>query len=159
LFKSVLRYRTQQQKLVDSRVKLLSEIINNIRAVKLNAYERHFAKRVSDIRQEELVQVRRYGLLRSAIQATFSFTPILASVRKSRICDCRLYTYARIRKVTFITYSLSGHTLDPAIVFSSLQFFAVLRNPIGQLPTQISTFIDAMSAIRRSIHCFVWPSN
>jgi ATP-binding cassette subfamily C (CFTR/MRP) protein 1 len=80
MFKKILTFRQKQEKVVDQRVKLLSEIINNIRAVKLYAYERHFAQRISELRQQELEMLRRYGLIRSAVSATFAFTPVLAAV-------------------------------------------------------------------------------
>lgn len=36
--------------------------------------------------------------------------------------------------VTFITYDLTGHTLDAATIFTGLQFFNVLKTPIAFLP-------------------------
>lgn len=145
MFKRILRYRQAQQKLVDKRGKLLSEIISNIRAVKLYAYETHFAKQISAIRIEELTKLRQYGLIRSAVTSTFAFTPVLAAVRESALKQHIL----TLPPVTFVTYSLSGHKLDVPIVFSSLQFFNVLRQPISNLPTQISSCMDAASAMGR----------
>ena len=52
--------------------------------------------------------------------------------------------------MTFVTYGLTGHTLDAPIIFSSLQLFNVLRNPIVQLPMTLSSLMDAMAGIRTS---------
>lgn len=51
--------------------------------------------------------------------------------------------------VTFVVYSLTGHDLNPAIIFSALQFFNVLRQPISQLPMIIAAVIDAVVALDR----------
>lgn len=40
--------------------------------------------------------------------------------------------------VTFITYGLSGHDLDPATIFTGLQFFNVLKTPIAFLPMALT---------------------
>lgn len=32
--------------------------------------------------------------------------------------------------LAFVTYSLTGHSLDPAIIFSSLTLFQLLRMPV-----------------------------
>lgn len=67
-------------KVVDTRVRLLSEIINNIRAVKLYAYENFFGEKVSVLRREELAKLRRNGINRATMFATMSFIPVLAAV-------------------------------------------------------------------------------
>lgn len=83
----ILKFRRAQEKVVDQRVRLLGEIINNIRSVKLYAYESHFASKVFELRQRELVSLRKYGLLRSVITSTYSFIPTLAAV-----CKCIAFT-------------------------------------------------------------------
>ena len=138
--------RTEQQRLVDGRVRLLNEIINNIRAVKLYAYESHFADRISDIRQQEHVKLGRYGLLRSLVNGIFYFTPILAAVCESS-CHFSLAISLLVvvyhgsdntSLVTFITYGLTGHTLDAGKIFASLQLFNIIKSPIQYLPMQVS---------------------
>ena len=51
--------------------------------------------------------------------------------------------------VTFVTYSLTGNQLNAAIVFSALQFFNVLRQPISRLPMIIAAATDAIVALGR----------
>ncbi len=76
-----------------SRVKILSEVVNNIRAVKLYAYEHYFGGKVSDIRHQEYARLRRKGLLQSMTDATFSFVPVLAAVCEWILANCALVTY------------------------------------------------------------------
>lgn len=81
--KTLLGFRRDQQELVDKRVRLLTEVINNVRVVKLYAYEKIFGAKVSDIREQEHAKLRSYGFLRASFVATFSFIPILAAVCES----------------------------------------------------------------------------
>lgn len=67
---------------MDQRVRLLSEVVNNIRAVKVYAYETYFSDRVANLRRQEHAMLRKYGFNRSIVSATFWFVPTLASVRK-----------------------------------------------------------------------------
>lgn len=53
------------------------------------------------------------------------------------------------RIVTFVVYSLTGNQLNAAIVFSALQFFNVLRQPISRFPMIIAAAIDAVVALGR----------
>ncbi|CAD6567059.1 MAG: hypothetical protein TREMPRED_003289 [Tremellales sp. Tagirdzhanova-0007] len=131
MFVRLITYRQAQMKIVDVRVRLLSEIINNIRAVKLYAYEVFFGEKVSKLRRQELAKLRRNGLNRATMNATMSFIPILASV------------------LTFITYGLSGHPLNAAIIFSGLQYFNVLKQPISFLPLAFTAVTDAAVAVGR----------
>ncbi|ORY22828.1 ABC transporter type 1, transmembrane domain-containing protein [Naematelia encephala] len=131
MFVRMITYRQAQMKVVDQRVRLLSEIINNIRAVKMYAYENFFAGRVTALREQELAKLRRNGINRSTMTASMSFIPILAAV------------------LTFITYGLSGHNLNAAIIFSGLQYFNVLKQPIAFLPMVFTAVSDAAVAIGR----------
>lgn len=83
MFKQILKYRRDQERVVDQRVRLLGEILGSIRAVKLYAYENHFEGKVSSYREQELVRLRHYGFFRSAVNATFEFIPVLAAVCES----------------------------------------------------------------------------
>ncbi|WWC92897.1 uncharacterized protein L201_007859 [Kwoniella dendrophila CBS 6074] len=54
-------YSDQKEQYTDTRVRLLTEILNNVRAVKLYAYERFFGDKVADIRREELKKIFGYN--------------------------------------------------------------------------------------------------
>jgi hypothetical protein len=82
MFSLLLRNRQAQTKLIDKRVGLMAEIINNIRAVKLYAYGTSMSKKVSMVREDEMVILRAYGGLRSTLNALFGFIPVLAAVCK-----------------------------------------------------------------------------
>lgn len=80
VFKLLLACRNDQEKVVDQRTGLLTEIINNIRAVKLYAYESLFGQKVQVMRDEERKLLNRYSLLRTFVRTTFSIVPLVASI-------------------------------------------------------------------------------
>lgn len=53
--------------------------------------------------------------------------------------------------MTFITYGLTGHQLDAPIIFSALQLFNVIRNPLSGLSSAISVIMDGMSGMSTPI--------
>ena len=80
MFKKLLSFRTEQEKLVDKRVKLLTEAINNIRVVKLYAYEKLFLDKVSAIRRQEHAQLRKFANIWAAVWGSFELTPVAATI-------------------------------------------------------------------------------
>jgi len=52
--------------------------------------------------------------------------------------------------VAFITYSLTGHPLNAAIIFSALQQFNIIKYPLQNLPNSLSAVLDSMSGMRKS---------
>ncbi|WVQ83250.1 hypothetical protein IAT38_005389 [Cryptococcus sp. DSM 104549] len=131
MFKRITRLRKTQTSIVDTRVRILSEILNNIRAVKLYAYESWWAEKIGGMRREELGQARKNNLGKSGMNMTMTFVPTLAAI------------------LTFITYALSGHQLDAAIIFTSLQYFNVLKLPITFLPQVMSAIAEGMVGLKR----------
>lgn len=51
--------------------------------------------------------------------------------------------------LSFITYSLAGNELNPAIIFSTLQLFNVIRQPLVMLPMAFTVCSDAYVGIKR----------
>ncbi|ODO10326.1 hypothetical protein I350_02555 [Cryptococcus amylolentus CBS 6273] len=131
MFKRISRLRKAQTKVMDSRVRLLSEVLNNIRSVKLYAYEKLWADRIEDMRKEELQKRRSNSVGKSSLNMIVTFIPTLAAISN------------------YITYSLSGHTLNAAVIFSSLQYFNIMRVPLTMLPQLLSSFSEGKVAVDR----------
>jgi ATP-binding cassette subfamily C (CFTR/MRP) protein 1 len=51
--------------------------------------------------------------------------------------------------LTFVTYSLSGHELNAAIIFTSLQAFNNIRTPLMLLPLALQSVSDAYVGLQR----------
>nr|POE49106.1 oligomycin resistance atp-dependent permease yor1 [Quercus suber] len=129
--RSLMSRRRIINKVTDQRVQLTQEIISSIRFIKLFSWEASFLDRLFEIRSSEIFKVFMLVTIRNGILAVAMVTPVVASI------------------ITFITYSLSGHPLRAAPVFSSLAMFGALSVPLEWLPTAISQVVDAYASLKR----------
>ncbi|RFU34609.1 hypothetical protein B7463_g1692, partial [Scytalidium lignicola] len=118
-------------KITDQRVSLTQEILQSVRFVKYFGWESSFLARLGEIRKREIHSIQILLAIRNAINAVSMSLPIFASM------------------LSFITYSLTSHSLSPAHVFSSLALFNSLRMPLNLLPLVIGQVIDAWSSVYR----------
>ena len=137
LFRRMIDARHGQMRIADQRMRILQEIFNGIRVLKLYAYEPFFQGKVQDLRELEMVKQRKVAVVRSLMTSSMSFLPVLAAV------------------LSFVTYAGSGHSLDTATIFASLQLFNVLKTPLSQLPLSIAMGTDAMVALMRIEKCLL----
>ena len=129
--KSLFVRRRAINKITDQRVSLTQEILQAVRFVKYFGWESSFLERIGNIRKREIRAIQILLSIRNAINAASMSLPIFASM------------------LSFITYSLSNHDLNPAYVFSSLALFNSLRMPLNLLPLVIGQVVDAWSSIGR----------
>ena len=129
--KKLFSRRRAINKLTDQRVSLTQEILQSVRFVKYFGWESSFLERISQIRRREIRAIQVLLTIRNGINAVSLSLPIFASM------------------LSFVTYSLSKHDLDPAPIFSSLALFNALRMPLNLLPLVIGQVVDAWSSIGR----------
>ncbi|CCO27199.1 Multidrug resistance-associated protein 1 AltName: Full=ATP-binding cassette sub-family C member 1 [Rhizoctonia solani AG-1 IB] len=127
----MIQARRSTVQLTDKRVRLLQEILQGIRLLVLFGWQGHYGEKVLGFRRRELVRIRKIALYRATIISTITFIPILAAT------------------LSFITYALSGHDLNAAIIFSSLQLFNIIRMPLVFVPLVASSCGDAYVALGR----------
>lgn len=129
--RSLLNRRKAINKITDQRVSLTQEILQSVRFVKFFGWENPFLQRLEEYRNREITAIQVVLSIRNAIMAISLSLPIFASM------------------LSFITYSLSHHSLAPAEVFSSLALFNGLRMPLNLLPMVIGQVVDAWSSVKR----------
>ncbi|KAL8909151.1 MAG: hypothetical protein Q9171_005156 [Xanthocarpia ochracea] len=129
--KALFVRRRAINKITDQRVSLTQEVLQSVRFVKYFGWETSFLERIKQIRKQEIRAIQFLLTIRNAINAVSMSLPIFASM------------------LSFITYSLSKHPLDPAPIFSSLALFNSLRLPLNLLPLVIGQVIDAWASIGR----------
>ncbi|KAF9484355.1 ABC transporter [Pholiota conissans] len=115
----------------DKRAKALQEVLGGMKIIKLFAWEVPMLERISDFRNMEIGYVRSLLICRAAASAIGISMPALAAV------------------FAFLTYSGTHHDLSPAIIFSSLTFFNMIRLPLMFLPISLTTIADAKNALGR----------
>lgn len=128
---SLMKRRKAINKITDQRVSLTQEIIASVRFVKYFGWETSFLDRLDAIRSNEISKISFLLSIRNGIMAVSMTTPIFASM------------------LSFVTYRLSEHVLNPAPIFSSLALFNSLRIPLNMLPMVIGQVVDGFASVAR----------
>lgn len=123
----------QQMKNKDARTRLMTEILNNMKSIKLYAWTTAFINKLNYIRNEqELKTLRKIGASQAFANFTWSTTPFLVS------CS------------TFAVFVMTqDRPLTTDIVFPALTLFNLLTFPLSVLPMVITAIIEASVAVGR----------
>ncbi|KAL2137148.1 hypothetical protein VTI74DRAFT_7695 [Chaetomium olivicolor] len=123
----------QQMKNKDARSRLIAEIVNNMKSIKLYAWGAAFMNKLNYIRNDqELKNLRKIGAGQAFANFTWSSTPFLVS------CS------------TFAVFVLTtNRPLTTDIVFPALALFNLLTFPLAVLPMVITSVIEASVAVGR----------
>ena len=70
-------FQIQQMQQKDRRIRLMNEVLNGIKVIKLYAWEDHFKEDVGDIRQKELVTLRSSAYLNAISAFIWTSAPFL----------------------------------------------------------------------------------
>jgi ATP-binding cassette subfamily C (CFTR/MRP) protein 1 len=115
----------------DSRVKAITEMLSNMRVIKLQAWEDTFGGKVREIRREELGWLAKIMLFMCANTVVFSSGPLAMTV------------------LVFGTYLASGGQLDAGKVFTATAFFRMLEGPMQNFPQTIVMSMQAFVSLDR----------
>ncbi|XP_058142363.1 multidrug resistance-associated protein 1 isoform X1 [Dasypus novemcinctus] len=126
-------YQVAHMKSKDNRIKLMNEILNGIKVLKLYAWELAFQEKVSAIRKEELKVLKKSAYLAAVGTFTWVCTPFLVA----------LSTFA-----VYVTVD-ENNILDAQKAFVSLALFNILRFPLNILPMVISSIVQASVSLKR----------
>ena len=123
----------KQMKNKDARTRLVTEILNNMKSIKLYAWSQAFMNKLNFVRNEqELKTLRKIGASQAVANFTWSTTPFLVS------CS------------TFTVFVLTrDEPLTTELVFPALTLFNLLGFPLAVLPMVITSIIEATVAVGR----------
>ncbi|KEI41088.1 uncharacterized protein L969DRAFT_86336 [Mixia osmundae IAM 14324] len=133
----VARYMTRMQrrqmKNKDQRTRMMNEILNNIRSIKLYSWEGAFAQRLFAIRNDkELALLRKMGYLSACSTGLWNLTPFLVSA------------------LTFTLYATTtGKPLTSDIIFPAISLFQLISFPLSSLPVVFTSWVEAYVAVGR----------
>ena len=125
----------------DERMKLTNETLLGILAIKLCAWEPHFARRIRSLREREVGLLRRMAKMFAFSQCTFTCSPIFVS----------LVVFA-----VYIAVDPVGHVLTPEKVFVSISLFSILRLPLELFPIFVFDLVRtsvSLGRISRLLNC------
>lgn len=127
------KLQIKQMKNKDSRTRLMTEILNNMKSIKLYAWATAFMKKLNHVRNDlELNTLRKIGAAQAFANFTWSSTPFFVS------CS------------TFAVFVLTtDKPLTTELVFPALTLFNLLTFPLSILPMVITSIIEASVAVSR----------
>ncbi|XP_039751037.1 multidrug resistance-associated protein 1 isoform X1 [Pararge aegeria] len=124
----------RQMKYKDERVKLMNEVLNGIKVLKMYAWEPSFEEQILKIRNKEMNVLKQTAYLNSATSFIWSCAPFLVTF------------------LTFFTYVISdpeNNVLKPDTIFVSMSLFYVMHLPLGLLPIIVVSIIETAVGIKR----------
>ncbi|XP_029311727.1 canalicular multispecific organic anion transporter 2 isoform X4 [Cottoperca gobio] len=126
-------YQVEQMQYKDSRIKLMNEILNGIKVLKLYAWENSFKEKVLNIRQKELNVLRKTAYLGALSTMAWTSAPFLVALTSFAV-------YVSVDE---------NNILDAEKAFVSLSLFNILRFPLNMLPQVISSIVQASVSLKR----------
>jgi ATP-binding cassette subfamily C (CFTR/MRP) protein 10 len=100
----------------DKRVRLMNELLGDIRVVEFYAWEKHLRRRIKQLRADELKALKARKYLDALCVFFWATTPVLVAI------------------LTFAAFVLMGGTLTSAKVFTCMALFNVLISPLNAFP-------------------------
>ena len=128
------KYQFSQMKKKDERVRIITEILNGIKVIKLYGWELSFVKRINTIRDEEMEQLKIFQFLEATQFFAWTSAPLIVA----------LASFA-----TFVLIDPANNVLDSETAFVSLTLFNTMRGPLFLLPFGIVSIIQGMVSIAR----------
>ncbi|XP_075974899.1 multidrug resistance-associated protein 1-like isoform X2 [Anticarsia gemmatalis] len=126
LFAKLMKYK-------DERIKLMNEILNGIKVLKMYGWEPSFQDHVLKIRNKEMQELKKMAYYNSASSFIWFSTPLLVSM------------------MSFACFVLVNdkEVLDSQRVFVALSLFNILRFPMSMLPHVLSNVVQTYVSIKR----------
>ncbi|CAI2355592.1 unnamed protein product [Caenorhabditis sp. 36 PRJEB53466] len=124
----------EQMKYKDERIKMMSEILNGMKVLKLYSWEKSMEKIVLEIREKEIRVLKRLSYLNAATTLSWACAPFLVAV------------------LTFGLYVLwdpENNILTPQITFVALALFNILRFPLAVFAMVFSQAVQCAASNTR----------
>eukprot|EP00936_MAST-01D_sp_MAST-1D-sp1_P000713 g713.t1 len=131
--KKQMAYTKSVMEARDKRVKLMNEIVQGVRVVKLCAWEQPLQERLRQLREVELGEIRANSLLGAFSTFLWGATPLFVTV-------CTFALFAALN---------GAKALTAGKAFTSLALFNLLRFPLNAIPMTISRIVDLKVVVGR----------
>ena len=131
--KKMRKYQISQMRLKDKRVKLMDEVLNGIKVLKLYAWEPSFSYQILRIRDEEIGALKKAAYLNALSTFLWTCAPLLVA----------------LSSFTFYVLIDPNNVLDAQTAFVSLTYFNMLRMPLNFLPTLLVFLVQCSVSLKR----------
>ena len=139
----------EQMRNKDSRTRLMTEILNNMKSIKLFAWSQAFMKKLNYVRNDqELKTLRKIGAASAVANFTWTTTPFRKMLKF--LMSGTLLMIVVVSCATFTVFVLTNdRPLSTDLVFPCLTLFNLLNFPLAVLPMVITSIIEATVAVGR----------
>ncbi|XP_067674237.1 multidrug resistance-associated protein 1-like [Haliotis asinina] len=127
------KYQAELMQHKDKRMKILNEVLNGIKILKLYAWEPSFQDKVLDVRKKELHILLKMAFLKSFTTLSWTLIPYLVSL-------AILATYI---------FTSEDHYLRPEVVFPAISLFNIIKLFIVRSPFIIGYLVQATVSLKR----------
>ena len=127
------KYQRDQMQNKDRRVKLMDEVLNGIKVLKLYAWEPSFSYKLLRIRDEEIKSLKKSAFMNAFTTFLWTCAPFLVAIS------------------SFTVYVLidENNILDAQTAFVSLTYFNLLRMPLNMLPMLMVFLVQCSVSLNR----------
>ncbi|KAG8218181.1 multidrug resistance-associated protein 1 [Butyriboletus roseoflavus] len=124
---------SQQMKHRDKRTRLMSELLANIKSIKLYAWEYAFIRRVLRVRNDlELKMLRKIGIVSAVNTTLWGGIPLIVAFS------------------SFATASVfSDRPLTVDVIFPAISLFMLVSLPLGMFSQVVTGIMEALVSVRR----------
>ncbi|GAB2245993.1 hypothetical protein Droror1_Dr00001486 [Drosera rotundifolia] len=125
------KYQDKLMESKDKRMKATSEILKNMRILKLQGWEMKFLSKIVELRKGEIGWLKKFLYTWSVSSFIYWASPIFVAV------------------VTFVSCMLLGVPLESGKILAALATFRILQEPISNLPDTVSMIIQTKVSLDR----------
>ncbi|KAF9442601.1 multidrug resistance-associated ABC transporter [Macrolepiota fuliginosa MF-IS2] len=127
------KMQEQQMKNRDKRTRLMSELLSNIKSIKLYAWENSFLRKILDVRNnQELKMLKKIGIVTACNMALWTGIPLLVAF------------------ASFATAAVtSSRPLTSDVIFPAISLFMLLQFPLAMFAQVTSNIIEAWVSVKR----------
>ena len=132
-FFAVINAKFQEKvlSLKDNRMKTTTEIISNVKVIKLNCWTKYFLAKVLNWRNKEL--------------STFKYTLILNSIEIFNF----VILIPMLTLITFLVFIRSGHEMSLSDAFMAITVLHGLQEPVQWIPEFLGYFMEFVVSMKR----------
>ncbi|KAF9920431.1 hypothetical protein FBU30_009761 [Linnemannia zychae] len=131
------RARDAKAEAMDSRVLLMTEVLTNIKTIKLYGYESGFKSKVEAFRNKEIALLRKSGMVTSFLSIVFTCMPLF-------IAFVSFAVFATVGGPNF-----TPGVMNAQVVFVSLSLFGLLHKPIASMSRVTESTVSLRVSSRR----------
>lgn len=133
LMRVVKNLQKGQMKTKDERTRLINEILNNMKSLKLYAWENPYKQKLEHVRNnKELKNLTKIGVYNAIVSFQFNIVPFFVSCSTFAV-----FIYTEDRPLT------------TDLVFPALTLFGLLSFPLAVVPLVLNSYIEASVSIER----------